>query len=389
MGPKAGEHGGQIVAQGTIKAVAKKTSSLIAGFLADKEKPVIRETATPEAMFAHGHIKLSTAPLHTVHALDLDIPKGRLIAVTGVSGSGKTTLILESLIPAIEAAIAKAPMPDHVKSVEVAGIERINLIDATPIGVNGRSTVATYSGILDDLRRLYAAIPEAKSKGYKVSDFSYNTGSRRCFGCDGTGQITMDVQFLPDVDIICPDCGGSRYGKEAEAIRYRSKKDKVNAPGISLPVLMGMTVEQALERLCDVKKVKEKLQILSDLGLGYLTLGEATPALSGGEAQRLKLAAEMEKAQDDAIFVFDEPTIGLHPLDVRILIGVFQKLVDAGATVIVIEHDLNMIANSDYVVDMGPGGGKAGGQIVATGLPKKIAETAESLTGKYLCEIIS
>ena len=389
MGPKAGEHGGQIVAQGTIKAVAKKTSSLIAGFLADKEKPVIRETATPEAMFAHGHIKLSTAPLHTVHALDLDIPKGRLIAVTGVSGSGKTTLILESLIPAIEAAIAKAPMPDHVKSVEVAGIERINLIDATPIGVNGRSTVATYSGILDDLRRLYAAIPEAKSKGYKVSDFSYNTGSLRCFGCDGTGQITMDVQFLPDVDIICPDCGGSRYGKEAEAIRYRSKKDKVNAPGISLPVLMGMTVEQALERLCDMKKVKEKLQILSDLGLGYLTLGEATPALSGGEAQRLKLAAEMEKAQDDAIFVFDEPTIGLHPLDVRILIGVFQKLVDAGATVIVIEHDLNMIANSDYVVDMGPGGGKAGGQIVATGLPKKIAETAESLTGKYLCEIIS
>ena len=389
MGPKAGEHGGQIVAQGTIKAVAKKTSSLIAGFLADKEKPVIRETATPEAMFAHGHIKLSTAPLHTVHALDLDIPKGRLIAVTGVSGSGKTTLILESLIPAIEAAIAKAPMPDHVKSVEVAGIERINLIDATPIGVNGRSTVATYSGILDDLRRLYAAVPEAKSKGYKVSDFSYNTGSLRCFGCDGTGQITMDVQFLPDVDIICPDCGGSRYGKEAEAIRYRSKKDKVNAPGISLPVLMGMTVEQALERLCDVKKVKEKLQILSDLGLGYLTLGEATPALSGGEAQRLKLAAEMEKAQDDAIFVFDEPTIGLHPLDVRILIGVFQKLVDAGATVIVIEHDLNMIANSDYVVDMGPGGGKAGGQIVATGLPKKIAETAESLTGKYLCEIIS
>jgi len=389
MGPKAGEHGGQIVAQGTIKAVAKKTSSLIAGFLADKEKPVIRETATPEAMFAHGHIKLSTAPLHTVHALDLDIPKGRLIAVTGVSGSGKTTLILESLIPAIEAAIAKAPMPDHVKSVEVAGIERINLIDATPIGVNGRSTVATYSGILDDLRRLYAAIPEAKSKGYKVSDFSYNTGSLRCFGCDGTGQITMDVQFLPDVDIICPDCGGGRRWGEAEAIRYRSKKDKVNAPGISLPVLMGMTVEQALERLCDVKKVKEKLQILSDLGLDYLTLGEATPALSGGEAQRLKLAAEMEKAQDDAIFVFDEPTIGLHPLDVRILIGVFQKLVDAGATVIVIEHDLNMIANSDYVVDMGPGGGKAGGQIVATGLPKKIAETAESLTGKYLCEIIS
>ena len=207
MGPKAGEHGGQIVAQGTIKAVAKKMSSLIAGFLADKEKPVIRETATPEAMFAHGHIKLSTAPLHTVHALDLDIPKGRLIAVTGVSGSGKTTLILESLIPAIEAAIAKAPMPDHVKSVEVAGIERINLIDATPIGVNGRPTVATYSGILDDLRRLYAAVPEAKSKGYKVSDFSYNTGSLRCFGCDGTGQITMDVQFLPDVDIICPDCG--------------------------------------------------------------------------------------------------------------------------------------------------------------------------------------
>lgn len=379
MGPGAGANGGNVLSQGTVKDVANTPTSLIAGFLTDQEQIVIRRQAEPETMFEHGHIRLSTAPLHTVHALDLDIPKGRLVAVTGVSGSGKTTLILESLIPALQAQSDGTRLPSHVKNVNAPNIRRINLIDSTPVGINVRSTVATYSGVLDDLRKLYAAIPESKKLGYKVSDFSYNTGSLRCSGCDGTGQITMDVQFLPDVEIVCPDCGGSRYGKEAESFRSH---------GISLPELMGMTVEQALERLNDVKKVKERLQVLADLGLGYLTLGEATPALSGGEAQRLKLAAEMGKAQNDAVFVFDEPTIGLHPLDVRILIGVFQKFIDAGATVIVIEHDLDMIANADYVVDMGPGGGSAGGRIVATGTPKEISNNTESITGKYLKNVI-
>ena len=388
MGPGAGEHGGQVLAQGTVAEVAKAPTSLVAGFLADTQEIIVRERATPEAMFEHGCLRLSTSPLHTVHALDLLLPKGRLTAVTGVSGSGKTTLILESLIPALRANTEGAALPAHIKVIDAPGIRRINLIDATPIGINVRSTVATYSGVLDDLRRLYAALPEAGEKDYRLNDFSYNTGSLRCPGCDGTGQITMDVQFLPDVDIVCPDCGGSRYGSAAEEIRYRPRKAAAGEPGRSLPTLMGLTVAQALDYLKDVKKVRERLQVLVDLGLGYLTLGEATPTLSGGEAQRLKLASEMGRAQDDAVFVFDEPTIGLHPLDVRVLIGVFQRLIESGATVIVIEHDLDMIANADYVVDMGPGGGEAGGQIVASGTPVEVAQNPQSSTGKYLASML-
>lgn len=384
MGPGAGEYGGRVLAQGTVEQVGSTPGSLIAGFLNGQEKSTTRVRASAEEMFDQGHIRLSTRPLHTVQALDLDLPKGRLIAVTGVSGSGKTTLILESLIPALKAKTAGQPLPGHVEAAEAPGVQRIDLIDATPIGVNVRSTVATYSGVLDDLRRLFAAAPEAKARGYKAGDFSYNTGSLRCPGCDGTGQITMDVQFLPDVEIVCPDCGGRRYGKAASAVRCRPKKAAGSDPGVSLPELMGMTVKQALERLAGHKKVTDKLQVLDDLGLGYLTLGEATPALSGGEAQRLKLAAEMGKAQGDAVFVFDEPTIGLHPLDVRMLLGVFQRLIEAGATVVVIEHDLDMILNADYVVDMGPGGGKAGGQIVAAGTPEQVAQNPASRTGQYL-----
>lgn len=379
MGPGAGQHGGNVLAQGSLEDVAETPDSLIAGFLTGEEPVLIRKRTPSERMFEQGHIRISTAPLHTVHALNLDIPKGRLVAVTGVSGSGKTTLILESLIPALQASGGGTRLPDHVKAADAPGIRRVSLIDSTPVGINVRSTVATYSGVLDELRKLYAATPEAKEQGCRVSDFSYNTGSLRCAGCEGTGQITMDVQFLPDVEIVCPDCGGSRYGTEADTFRSH---------GISLPELMGMTVEQALERFCDVRKVRERLQVLADLGLGYLTLGEATPALSGGEAQRLKLASEIGKAQDDAVFVFDEPTIGLHPLDVRVLIGVFQKFIDAGATIIVIEHDLDMIANADYVVDMGPGGGDAGGRIVAAGTPEEISRSEESLTGKYLKKIM-
>ncbi len=379
MGPGAGESGGNVLAQGTVEDVAKAPGSLIGGFFAGREEIVVRSRAGAEEMFCAGHIRMSTAPLHTVRALNLDIPKGRLVAVTGVSGSGKTTLVLESLIPALRAQSDRLPLPSHVCAIDAPGIRRVNLIDSTPIGVNVRSTVATYSGVLDDLRKLYASAPEARKCGRKVSDFSYNTGSLRCSGCDGTGQITMDVQFLPDVEIVCPDCGGSRYCKEAE---------KFLSHGVSLPEVMGMTVKQALERFGDVKKVLERLLVLDDLGLGYLTLGESTPALSGGEAQRLKLAAEMGKAQDDAVFVFDEPTIGLHPLDVRTLIGVFQRLIGAGATVIVIEHDLDMIANADYVVDLGPGGGDAGGRIVAEGTPEELIRSEGSLTGRYLREVL-
>ena len=384
LGPGAGTNGGTLLCSGTVKKVAANPQSLIGPFLTAEGAQCVRARAAKADMFCYGTIHLETAPIHTVHALRLDLPKGRLIAVTGVSGSGKTTLILESLVPALAAMAGQGSMPDHVKAVEAEGVHRINLIDATPIGTNVRSTVATYSNVMDDLRRLYARTEQAKAAGYKAGDFSYNTGKLRCQECDGTGQITMDVQFLPDVEIVCPVCHGSRYGKEAFQIKRVAKNSGAASQPLSLPDLLAMTVDQALAATKDVKKVHERLQTLSDLGLGYLTLGEGTPALSGGEAQRLKLAAEMGRQQKDAVFVFDEPTIGLHPLDVQTLIGIFQRLIDQGATVIVIEHDLDMIANADYIVDMGPGGGESGGQIVAAGTPEDIAANPASITGRYL-----
>ncbi|MBQ9696976.1 MAG: ATP-binding cassette domain-containing protein, partial [Acidaminococcaceae bacterium] len=328
-----------------------------------------------------GTIIMETSPIHTVHELSVKIPKGRLTAVTGVSGSGKTTMVLESLIPGLLAYCSGEKLPFPVKHIEAVGISRANLIDASPIGINIRSTVATYSGILDDLRKLFAGTSEAKAEKLNAGAFSYNTGSLRCPTCDGTGQISLDVQFLPDVTITCPDCGGKRYGTETERIVWKPKKaDKA----YTLPELLAMTVDDVLEVFADHKKIYNKLQVLHDLGLGYLTLGEDTPALSGGEAQRLKLASEMGRTQDDSVFVFDEPTIGLHPLDVQVLLGVFDRLVEAGATVIVIEHDLDVIANADYVIDMGPGGGQQGGRIVACGTPEEIRQSGESITGRYL-----
>lgn len=380
IGPGSGADGGRVIAQGTVADVEAAPETRIGPFLSGARTVRVRERATAAEVFADGAIRLETDAIHTVKPLSVEIPRGRLTAVTGVSGSGKTTLVLESLIPGLKAALAGEALPAHVRAVEADGLARANLIDATPIGANVRSTVATYSGVLDDLRRAFAKLPAAKEAGLKAGAFSYNTGSLRCPTCDGTGQISLDVQFLPDVDIPCPDCGGARYGREAYTIKL--------ADDISLPELLSYTVDQAAEVLAEtnLRSAKAKLQVLHDLGLGYLTLGEATPALSGGEAQRLKLASELTRKQDDALFVFDEPTIGLHPLDVEVLLGVLQRLIDNGATVVVIEHDLDMIANADYVIDMGPGGGDAGGRIVCTGTPEEVAACAESITGRYVAE---
>ena len=380
MGPVAGAEGGHVIAQGTVGDVAANPRSRIAPFLADGESVRERGCMPVSHMFDLGHIRMTTSQLHTVKPLDVDIPRGRLVAVTGVSGSGKTTMVLESLIPALKARSAGEKPPEHVRSIDADGIERANLIDATPIGANVRSTVATYADIHDDLRRAFARSDEAKAGGWKAGDFSYNTGRLRCPTCDGTGSISLDVQFLPDIDIECPDCRGSRYAPEADSI-HRTTKD---GRELTLPQLMAMSVDQALAVTGDMRKVHARLTTLHDLGLGYLTLGEPTPALSGGEAQRLKLASEMGRAQSDAVFVFDEPTIGLHPLDVRVLLGVFDRLVASGATVVVIEHDLDVIANADWVIDMGPGVGESGGRIVAAGTPEQIAADANSITGRYL-----
>ena len=380
MGPEAGANGGHVIAQGTIADVEANPASQIGPFISGKAETKLRSCAAKEEMFVNGNIHLSTSQIHTVKPLEVDIPKGRLTVVTGVSGSGKTTLVLESLIPALDANISGHALPEHIRDVSAEDIRRIKLIDATPIGINVRSTVATYAGVHDELRKLYAKSEDAKNKGYKARDFSYNTGSLRCSGCDGTGVVSLDVQFLPDVNIQCPDCHGSRYSRIAYDVKLTNKAGE----SVSLPELMDMDINTAVEFCKDIKTVSQKLNTLKQLGLGYLTIGEETPSLSGGEAQRLKLASEIGKIQSDSVFVFDEPSIGLHPLDVQVLLKVFQALLDNGATVIVIEHDLDVIRNADYVIDMGPGGGENGGKIIASGTPQEIKLNKKSITGRYL-----
>ncbi|MDY4546516.1 MAG: excinuclease ABC subunit UvrA [Candidatus Choladocola sp.] len=380
MGPEAGAGGGHVIAQGTIPEIAENKASMIGPFLSGKADAKMRKQTAEQELFSMGIIHLSTDSIHTVKPLEVDIPKGRLTVVTGVSGSGKTTMILESLVPGLQAVTSGGKLPAYVKAIQAEGISHVKLIDATPIGINVRSTVATYANVHDELRKVYARTADAKNAGYKAGDFSYNTGALRCPVCDGTGEISLDVQFLPDVDIPCTECRGTRYKKEAWQIFYENKAKKK----YSLPQLMEMDVHTALEATKDLKTVHQRLEVLEKLGLGYLTLGEETPSLSGGEAQRLKLASEMGKGQSDSVFVFDEPTIGLHPLDVFTLLQVFQTLVDNGATVIVIEHDLDVIRNADYMIDMGPGGGEAGGRIVAAGTPEQVAKNPDSVTGRFL-----
>ena len=380
MGPEAGAKGGRVIAQGEIPTLEADPHSQIGPFLSGRAETKRKDCAAKETLFANGKIHLSTAQIHTVRPLEADVPRGRLTVVTGVSGSGKTTMVLESLIPALEAKISGGPLPAHIRAIDAEGIAHVKLIDATPIGINVRSTVATYAGVHDELRKLFAKSADAKARGYKASDFSYNTGSLRCPGCDGTGEVSLDVQFLPDVNIPCPDCRGSRYARAAYEVKMTNK----GGAAVSLPELMDMDVNSAMDFCREMKAVSPRLGILKQLGLGYLTLGEETPSLSGGEAQRLKLASEIGKTQTNSVFVFDEPSIGLHPLDVQVLLGVFQALLDHGATVLVIEHDLDVIRNADYVIDMGPGGGDAGGRIVASGTPQEIKMNKDSVTGRFL-----
>lgn len=378
MGPEAGSKGGFVIAEGTVQDIIRHPDSRIGPFLSGSQKIQIEKEN--DKWFQHGKIHLSTGCIHTVKPLEVDIPKGMLTVVAGVSGSGKTTMVLESLVPGLDAAIHHLKLPSHVKSIQADGIEHVKLIDASPIGINVRSTVATYADVHDELRKIFARTMDAKLRGYKSGDFSYNTGRLRCPTCDGTGEISLDVQFLPDVDIPCPDCHGSRYSKSAYQVFYEPKR---RTP-FSLPELMAMDVSTALGACADMKVVSQRLKILCDLGLGYLSLGEETPRLSGGEAQRLKLACELNRTQSDSLFVFDEPTIGLHPLDIQTLLGVFKTLISHGATIVVIEHDLDVIRSADYIIDMGPGGGDDGGRIVAAGSQSDIRQCPKSLTGKFI-----
>lgn len=378
MGRGAGADGGAVIAEGTIHDVAENKGSVIGPYLSGAAVGRSKPERKPD--FSDGATHMETGSIHTVKPLTVDIPKHRLTVITGVSGSGKTTMVLESLVPALEALCYDKRMPDHVRKIEANDIHQVKLIDATPIGVNVRSTVATYANVHDELRKIYGRTAEAKRLGCKAGDFSYNTGSLRCPVCDGTGTISLDVQFLPDVDIPCPECRGSRYGKQANLLRYANKDGEER----SLPELMNMDVNTALHYCRHMSSVRPKLEILRDLGLGYLTLGEETPSLSGGEAQRLKLANEMGRKQTDSVFVFDEPTIGLHPKDVETLLKVFDTLIGNGATVIVIEHDLDVIRSADYLIDMGPEGGEDGGRIVACGSQDDIRGCTESVTGRFI-----
>ena len=375
MGPKAGIDGGNVIAEGQVFELKNNENSVIGKYLSNERAVKVRTNALKEQMFEGGKIVLKTNKIHTVKPLNVEIPKGKLTVITGVSGSGKTTMVLESLVPALEAAILGKKLPEHVLSIEADGIKQVKLIDATPIGINVRSTVATYANIHDELRKTFAKLPKAKELKYKAGDFSYNTGKLRCLTCDGTGVINLDVQFLPDVEIPCPECGGSRYTKLADTMKYN---------GYSLPEIMKMNVTKALDVCSGLKSVYQKLEVLKELGLGYLTLGEATPSLSGGEAQRLKLASEMRKMQNDSVFVFDEPTIGLHPKDVETLLTVFETLINNGATVVVIEHDLDVIKNADYIIDMGPEGGEAGGEIIFCGTLDELKMCEKSKTAKFV-----
>ena len=378
MGPGAGAEGGTVIAQGTVRGIEGNPNSVIGPYLsgvAAVDECLKRTAADPEDL-----IRMETGSIHTVKPLSVRIPKHQLTVITGVSGSGKTTMVLESLIPGLEALCYGKPMPSHVSSIQAEGINHVKLIDATPIGANVRSTVATYANVHDALRRTYARTADAKELGLKAGDFSYNTGSLRCPVCDGTGTISLDVQFLPDVDIPCPECRGSRYRKQANQVRYKNKQDEER----SLPELMNMDVNEAVVFCQNLNSVRPKLETLQDLGLGYLTLGEETPSLSGGEAQRLKLASEMGREQADSVFVFDEPTIGLHPRDVETLLQVFDALIAKGATVVVIEHDLDVIRSADCIIDMGPGGGEEGGRIVVCGTQEAVRKCPESVTGKFI-----
>ena len=407
IGPGAGADGGTVVLSAPVSQVVggdcpswaaglatagDAKDSLIRPFLTGRAPVRVREQVPDDRIFERGLLRLETAPVHTVHALEVEVPQQRLTTVTGVSGSGKTTLVLEALVPAVRSLDAGTPLPLPATSVDPGALRRVVVVDATPIGASVRSTVATYSGVMDGLRRAWAQLPAARAAGLGAGDFSYNTGSLRCGHCDGTGQVVLDVQFLPDVEIVCPVCEGTRFGERADGIRrvpVSGRTPDGPTAGLSLPEVLALTVVEAAEACADLPRVCRQLRTLVDLGLGYLTLGEATPTLSGGEAQRLKLASHLGSSQAGTLFVLDEPSIGLHPLDVRVLLGVLDRLIESGATVVVIEHDLDMIANADWVIDMGPGGGEAGGRVVMAGTPSELVAGSAvgagvSLTARYL-----
>jgi excinuclease ABC subunit A len=374
LGPAAGTRGGTVIAQGTPGQLETDPHSVIGPFLAGAA-PVTRDH--PERPGPVRQIALEIGDLYNLHDVTAAFPVGQLTALAGPSGAGKTALILDSLIPAARARLAGSALPGHVRRLDLADIRQIVQVDASPIGQNARSTPATYSGAFDQIRALFAETPYARRRRWKPGHFSFNTREGQCPTCRGLGHIDLDVQYLPDISVQCPTCHGARFNDATLAAAV---------DGMTIADVLGLTVDDALERFAGQVPVAAALRPISEVGLGYLRLGEPTPSLSGGESQRLRIASRLRSSQRGALYVFDEPSTGLHPLDVATLVGVFDRLLAAGATIIVIDHDLDLIGAADHLIDMGPSGGPDGGHILAAGTPEDVARTPGSATGPWLAE---
>ena len=379
LGPLAGTHGGEVIASGTPKAIAKNKNSLTGQYMSGGLKIEVPEfRRLPNG----SRIKVKGARAHNLKNIDVEFPLGLLTVVTGVSGSGKSTLVEDILYPALYRHVYKSPLTplEHDKIEGLDLVDKIIEIDQTPIGRTPRSNPATYTGLFTPLRELYAMLPESRTRGYKAGRFSFNVKGGRCEACEGGGLKRIEMNFLPDVYVMCDVCRGRRYNRETLAVRYK---------GLSIAELLDTTIEDALPILENIPQIKQKLQTLLDVGLGYIKIGQSSTTLSGGEAQRIKLAKELSKrATGKTIYILDEPTTGLHFADVHKLLEVLQRLVDTGNTVIVIEHNLDMIKSADYIIDLGPEGGSGGGKVVAVGTPEEVVKIKKSYTGQALKAVL-
>jgi excinuclease ABC subunit A len=376
LGPGAGASGGRVIAQGSPGQLEADPQSIMGPFLAGA--PAVSR-ARPARPGPEGQIVIEVGDLYNLHDVTASFPVNRLTALAGPSGAGKTALVLDSLIPAARAQLTGSARPGHVRRLDLSGIRQVIQIDASPIGQNARSTPATYCGAFDHIRRVYADAPYARRRRWKPGHFSFNTRVGQCPTCHGLGHIDLDVQYLPDITVQCPTCHGARFNDATLAVQVN---------GLTIADALGLSVQDALQRFADWAPVAAALRPVSEVGLGYLKLGEPTPSLSGGESQRLRIATRLRSSQRGALYVLDEPSTGLHPLDVATLVGVFDRLLDAGATIIVIDHDLDLLAAADHLIDMGPGGGPDGGHIVASGLPQHVARDPHSVTGPWLAEYL-
>ena len=379
IGPGAGEHGGAVVYSGVVKGIEKVSASVTGAYLSGKrsiEVPKKRRTIGTDALVVKG------AREHNLKQIDVRIPLGCFVAVTGVSGSGKSTLVRDILLPALMQKIYKTKdSPGRHKSV--TGIEKLDKVidmDQSPIGRTPRSNPATYTGVFDDIRKLFANSPDAKVRGYQPGRFSFNVPGGRCEACSGDGTIRIEMQFLPDVYVPCEVCKGARYNRDTLEIRFKGK---------NVAEVLHMPISEAVEFFANQPRIARHLQTLMDVGLGYVRLGQSAPTLSGGEAQRVKLASELaRRSTGHTIYLLDEPTTGLHFEDVRRLLIVLARLVDQGNTVLVIEHNLDVIKTADWLIDLGPEGGDGGGQIVAEGTPEQVARVKGSHTARFLADVL-